>query len=72
MQAKFYLQDKARQVTLEDMKELQELDFNYSNTLLNQIEADIDNNASIWDKKREQFIRNRIQCHLAESAEGQR
>ena len=54
------------------MKELQELDFNYSNTLLNQIEADIDNNASIWDKKREQFIRNRIQCHLAESAESQR
>lgn len=72
MQAKFYLQDKARQVTLEDMKELQELDFNYSNTLLNQIETDIDNNSSIWDKKREQFIRNRIQCHLAESAEGQR
>ncbi len=72
MQSKFYLQDKARQVTLEDMKELQELDFKYQNSLLNQIESDIHNNTALWDKKREQFIRNRMQCHLAESPEGQR
>lgn len=68
--AKFHLQERHRLITFEDLNEINSQDFTYENDYLNKLQRDIDAHFSntMWDKKKEKFIRQRLSCFIAQKA----
>jgi hypothetical protein len=69
--AKFHLQDKKRLLTFSDHSELNsERPHTYSDNYFNHLVDEIHNaTVSLWDNKKEKFIRRRIRNLLAAEAE---